>query len=481
MALVYLSLAFVVGIYFGSHFPLSWSVALPIIVSAFIVALLLRKKGPLLLVGLCIAIFLCGAIRFGTVASGDALQYYVGNGVVEFVGVVAEEPETSDSSLALVLAARDINGERVKGNVLVRTTRYPTYQYGDLLRITGELEEPLDDPGGFDYRAYLAHQGIYTTMYYPEIEVMATGQGPQPLQSLYSLRHRMGEALGASLVEPEGSLAQGILLGLRHNIPSSLYDDFRMSGTAHLLAISGLHMAIVSGVILSISVWLFGRHRPTYFIITITTLWVYALLAGMAPSVIRAAIMLSIFLLGIYLGRQRSAITALAFAAAVMVAIDPQILWSVSFQLSFAAVSGVTILTPTLQEWGRRTRAPNVLIDSFAFSLGAIIATLPIIAYYFGYVSLVGLPATFFALFALPAVIVLSALVGFVGVFALPVAQVVGWVDWLFLKYMVVIVKGFAALPYSSLELGSMDAVWVWLYYGVLGGAILAFSKRGAF
>ena len=481
MTLVYLSLAFVVGIYLSSHFAIPWSVALPIIIAAFIVALLLRKKVPILLCGLCIALFLCGAIRFGAVLTGDELQSRVGQGAVEVVGVVIEEPEPRDSSITIVLATREIDGERVKGNVMVRTTRYPTYQYGDLLRITGELEEPPDDLDGFDYRAYLARQGVYTMMYYPGVELMATGQGPQPLQWLYSLRHRMGEALGTSLSEPEGSLAQGILLGLRHNIPSSLYQDFRTSGTAHLLAISGLHMAIVAGIILSISVWLFGRHRPTYFIIILTILWIYALLAGMSPSVVRAAIMVSVFLFGTYLGRQRSAITALAFAAAIMVAIDPQILWSVSFQLSFAAVSGVIIITPTFQEWGRKTKVPNIVIDSFAFSLGAIIVTLPLVAYYFGYISLVGLPATFLTLLALPGIIVLSALVGFIGLFALPVAQVVGWVDWLFLKYMLVVVGGFAALPYSSLELGSMDAAWVWLYYGVLGGAVLALSKKGAF
>ncbi len=479
--LVYLSLAFVVGIYFSSHFAIPWSVALPIIIAVFIVVLLLRKKGPLLLCGLCIALFLCGAIRFGAVPTGDELQYHVGQGAVEVVGVVIEEPEPSDSSMTLVLADREIDGGRVKGNMLVRTTRYPTYQYGDFLKMTGELEKPPDDLDGFDYRAYLAHQGIYTTMYYPEVELLATGQGPQPLQWLYSVRHRMSEALGESLSEPEGSLAQGILLGLRHNVPSSLYEDFRMSGTAHLLAISGIHMAIIAGIILSISVWLFGRHRPTYFIITLTILWMYALLAGMSPSVVRAAIMVSIFLFGTYLGRQRSAITALTFAAAIMVVIDPQILWSVSFQLSFAAVSGVIIITPTFQEWGLKIKVPNIVTDSFAFSLGAIIATLPLIAYYFGYISLVGLPATFVALFALPGIIVLSALVGFIGLFALPLAQVVGWVDWLFLKYIVVIVGGFAALPYSSLELGNMDAAWVWLYYGVLGGAVLALSRKGAF
>ena len=478
MTLVYLSLALVIGIYLGSHFPLPLTIALPVIAAALLVALLWRKNRPMLLGGICIALFLCGALRYGVVPTGDALQPYIGKGTVAITGVVVEEPEPSDSSTKLILSAREIDGEEVPGTLLVRTTRYPVYEYGDLLQVTGELEEPPDDLDGFDYRAYLAHQGIYSMMYYPDIELDGSGQGPQPFQSIYSFRHRMGEALGASLSEPQGSLAQGILLGLRHNIPSSLYEDFRDSGTAHLLAISGLHMAIVAGILLSVAVWLFGRRRPTYLLMTLFALWGYAVLAGMSPSVMRAAIMVSLFLFGAYLGRQRSGITALASAAAIMVAIDPQILWQVSFQLSFAAVLGLILLTPSFQQWGRRIRAPNVVVDSFAYSLGAILATLPIVAYHFGYISLVGLPATFLALLALPAIIVLSALGGFIGLLSVPVAQIIGWLDWLFLKYMTTVVQGFAALPYSSLEVGGMDAAWVWLYYCILGGAIWLGTRR---
>ncbi|MCK5654469.1 MAG: DUF4131 domain-containing protein, partial [Dehalococcoidia bacterium] len=227
MALVYLSLALVVGIYFGSHFPLPLAIALPIIAAALLIALLWRKNRPILLGGICIALLLCGALRYGAVPTGDALQSYISKGTVAITGVVVEEPEPIDSSTKLILSAREINGEEVSGTLLVRTTRYPVYEYGDLLEVTGELEEPPEDLDGFDYRAYLARQGIYSTMYYPDIESEGSGQGPQPFQAIYSFRHRMGEALGASLSEPQGSLAQGILLGLRHNIPSSLYENFR--------------------------------------------------------------------------------------------------------------------------------------------------------------------------------------------------------------------------------------------------------------
>ena len=133
---------------------------------------------------------------------------------------------------------------------------------------------------------------------------------------------------------------------------------------------------------------------------------------------------------------------------------------------------GLILLTPTFQQWGRTTRAPTIVVDSFAYSLGAILATLPLIVYYFGYVSLVGLPATFLVLPALPAIIVFSALVGFTGLIFLPFAQVIGWIDWLFLEYMIVVVQGFARMPWSSLEVSRLDVIWIWLYYGILSSMI---------
>jgi len=481
MALVYISIAFVVGIYFGSRLDLSLAVALPLIFGFLFVALFWRKKRFLLWGGLCIAIFLCGALRFQAVPTGDELQPYIGQGTVEISGVVAEEPEPRDSSTNLRLSAREINvdGEwrEASGTALVRTTRFPVYHYGDMLQVSGELEEPPQWED-FDYRAYLAGEGIYTTIYYPDIEFVEGGHGTEPLQSLYDFRSRMSESLEDSLSEPQSSVAQAVVLGIRSDISPSVYEDFRESGTAHILAISGLHMAIIAGILLSVSVSLFGRQRPTYFLVTLSTLWGYALLAGMSPSVMRAAIMVSLFLFAVYLGRQRSVMTALAFAAAIMVAINPQILWQVGFQLSFAAVTGIVLLAPIFQRWGARTRAPNVVVDSFSVTLAAILATLPLITHYFGYVSLVGLPATFLALPALPAVIVLSALVGLVGIFAQVVAQVIGWVAWLFLGYMTGVVGLFADLPYSSWEVGGMDAYLVWLYYGLFLAALWLGSKR---
>jgi competence protein ComEC len=210
----------------------------------------------------------------------------------------------------------------------------------------------------------------------------------------------------------------------------------------------------------------------------------------MYPPIVRATIMGSLFLTAEFLGRQRSAIIALAFAAAVMLGIQPGLLWSVSFQLSFLAMAGLVLFYPSLQTWGRKGVArlfknsekivpsASVITDVVAASLAAVITVWPLIAYNFGIVSLVALPATFFSLPALPFIIVTAALVAFVGLFALFAAQILGWLAWLFLSYLVFVVQGFDALPRSSLEVASVSTWHVWGYYAILAGVIASFNYR---
>ncbi|RKY84218.1 DNA internalization-related competence protein ComEC/Rec2 [candidate division KSB1 bacterium] len=327
-------------------------------------------------------------------------------------------------------------------------------------------------------------------MYYPAVEVLGHGQGSKPLLWIYALRERLAASLARALPEPQGSLAQAILLGMRGNIPDSLYSAFSRTGTAHLLAISGLHMSIVIAMFLSFGILLFGRQRSIYIWLTLALTWLYALLAGMNSPIIRAAIMGSLFLIAEYLGRQQSGIIALAFAAAVMVGIQPNILWSVSFQLSVLAMSGLILFYSHFQAWGRRgvtkilghretlAAADNMITSSFAASLAATVAVAPIIAYNFGVVSLVGLPATFFALPALPFIIVTSALVAFVGLLASLAAQILGWLAWLFLSYLILVVQGFDALPFSSFQVSTISTWHVWGYYAILAGVIASIKHR---
>ena len=485
MILVYLSIAFILGIYCSSYYKIPLAATLTIVAVCLLAATLLhilRKKHTLryvssVVLGLsCIALFLCGALRFAATPTGDDIQSYIGQESASVRGIVIDEPEPGNASVKLTVRVNEINGGKASGTLLLYTERYPSYSYGDLILATGTIEEPPDDINGFNYRAYLARQGIYTTLYYPNVEQVVQGHAPQPWQAIYTLRHRLGEALRSALPEPEASLARGILLGLRGDIPPAMTEAFQRSGTTHILAISGQNMAIIAGIVLSIATRLFGKRRPTYFILTMAVLWLYALLAGMSAPVLRAVIMVSIYLLGMYLGRQRSGLTAVAFSAAIMIGLNPTLLWQISFQLSFSAVLGLILLTPIFQDWLSRLKMPKLLAESAACGLGAVIATLPLTTYYFGYTSLVTLPATFFASIALPAIIVITAIIAVTGLFWMQAARVLGWIDWLLLKYFVLAVKGFAAIPNASVGIGAIPVWLVYIYYAFIAAIMRLWS-----
>lgn len=495
MALIYLSGAWVAGIYLGSKFAPPLALILIGLAPLPFLFFLPRQRKVIILAAVCLIAFLGGALCYQTSLppqDESHLRFYNGQ-EVEIRGIVSEDPEVRDEVTHIRLSASVIwqeeEWQELSGDALLFVPRYPAYEYGDVLRVTGRLETPpqLDD---FDYQGYLAHQGIYSTMTYPEIEILETGQGFEPLAWLYSLRDSLSQTIAEVLPEPQASLAQGVILGIRYNIPTEVRDDFAQTGTAHLLAISGLHLSIMAGILLSIGIWLFGRRRYLYIWLALGVIWLYVLITGAHTPVIRGAIMASLFLAAELLGRQRTAVTSLAFAAAVMVGINPQILWDASFQLSFLAMAGLIFIAPPLMGLGRRAvkavireegilaSIANITADTLSVTLAATIAVWPVIAHYFGIVSLVGPLATFLALPALPAIIMLGALAGFVGLFALPIAQAIGWLAWLFTSYMLMIVGGFAALPTSSVEVGSVNTALIAVYYSALAIVVWLVSRK---
>ena len=496
MWLLYASCAWVAGMLLGSRIDLPFFVLVLSLLPFAFIPLAPARRGALVAAGLCLLALLSGVLRFPSDSvspNQHSLAFYNDGGVVEVQGMVAEPPDVRDTFSLLTLSASQVvledENNQVSGKALIRVPRYPVYRYGDMLRVTGSLQTPptLED---FDYAGYLADRGIHSIMYYSGVEIVARDQGFKPLQWVHSLRQTLSASLARALPEPHASLAQGILLGMRDNIPDSLHEAFSETGTAHLLAISGLHIGIIVAMLLSLGALIFGRQRSVYIWLALVIVWMYVLLVGVRPPIVRAAIMGSLFLLAEYLGRQRSAIIALAFAAALMTGIQPHLLRSVSFLLSFAAMASLVLLFPHFQAWGRRAitsvfRHRPALItpgtavtDLWAATLAATAGAWPIIAYSFGIVSLVGLPATFLALPALPFIIVASALVAFTGLFSLLAAQVLGWLAWVILTYLLTVVRGLAALPYSSLEATDLSAWHVWGYYAILAGVIACINYR---
>ena len=136
----------------------------------------------------------------------------------------------------------------VKGKVLVRAPRYPTYMYGDELEVEGELETPpvFED---FSYRDHLARKGIHGMVAWPRITLLSRSGGSPVYRLLLAVKARIVASIARILPEPEASLLTGILLGVESGIPERVKEVFSTSGTMHVVAISGFNISVVAGML----------------------------------------------------------------------------------------------------------------------------------------------------------------------------------------------------------------------------------------
>ena len=498
MILLSWGLAWIAGICAGSVFRLPQALLLVAAIPlALVFARRYRKKA--IVTGLAVLLFVSGAgysyhSQFDI--TPEDLRYYNDLGEMQIEGRIITDPDVRDTSTRLEIeAARLIfNGAviGINGKALVFVPRYPEYRYGDVVDINGIPQTPsvLED---FDYRGYLEHQGISTVIYYPSVEVVAAGQGNAVMTWIYSLRSRLSDVLAEVLPEPQASLAQGMLLGVRGNIPQDVRDDFNRSGAAHLLAISGLHLGIVAGLLLACGISIFGRKRGIYVWLALVGIWVYAVLTGLHAPVVRGAIMASLFLIAEGLGRQRSGLIALVVAAAIMVGIEPYILGDASFQLSFLAMVGLIAVYPLLRDIGRslvtrilgedRANSSSIsfTIDTFSAALASTLAVWPVVAYYFGMVSLAGPLVTFLALPALAGIIVFAGLAAVTGMAVPVIGQVFGWAAWLWISWVLFVTDWFGSHLPSVVTMDSLHPVLLWVYYGlaaVIVGMVYRWQRR---
>ena len=363
---------------------------------------------------------------------------------------------------------------------LVARRSPPYFDYGDLVTVSGTLRRP-EPFGGFDYPAYLAAQGIAGIMSADSAEVAGESGGWRKWP--YSLRGRLSESIEDTIPYPQSALGQALLLGLRGDLPPEMVQDFRGTGTPHLLAISGLHVGVLVVMFLAASAWLFGRRGFYFLAVPLIAVWAYALVSGMPPSVVRAAVMGSVYLVAVGIGRPGSILPALALSAGLMTVISPEIIQRVSFQLSFAAMAGIALTQPFIPRWspestapGRSWWAPLALpmvrapLMMLIISWSAMLATWPLLAFNFREVALPGIIVTVLALPAMPFIMAGTLAAAAVGLVSTTLGQFIGWMVWAPTSYLIELVK---IAPKWTLQTDWAGNWLVAVWYLALGASLL--------
>ena len=342
MTLIGVAGVFLLGVFIAEHLlALEAALGTFLLASVFPLILLVTFRRSLLFPGLLVVTLLLGMLG-AEVTFGDQhspLTAYHGRTLL-VRGVVISDPESAGSATRFRFEvdrvrsgdtwaeeSRDALVTLRASAELARLREEPSFRYGDRLELEGTLIAPPEIEE-FDYPSYLARRGISSVMSFPESSLI--GDGIAFYRWLYNVRQPLADSLTRAVPEPQAAVGQALVLGLRQDIPEELVDDFRSTGISHVLAISGLHTGIVLALSLAVSRRVLGRRRQLYLLLPLILIWLYALISGVSPSAARAAIMGTVYLAALLVGRPRSMLPALGFAAAVMVAINPNVLWSIS-------------------------------------------------------------------------------------------------------------------------------------------------------
>jgi competence protein ComEC len=305
----------------------------------------------------------------------------------------------------------------VKGRIrLTVSGDAPHLSRGDRIVFRGKIRSirNFNNPGGFDYQRYMAFKKVWGSAYVSGYKLTLIEKNVEKGMGavISDARHRISNLIDQIGDKEQQGVLKALIVGDREAISPELRTSFNRVGAGHLLAISGLHIGIIATASFLFFKWMLSHIRffllnawtkKGAVILSMVPVLVYGLLSGMSPSTQRAVIMVIVFLTSFLFEREHDLINTLAIAAMIILIVHPPSVFSISFQLSFAAVLaiiyGFSRLPPlwlTGQNSTRKQKWSKAAIKLYCFvmtSFFAIVGTLPLVMRYFNQVSLVGLPA----------------------------------------------------------------------------------------
>jgi competence protein ComEC len=485
MRLVLIALGWCTGIVVSSRAP-NMNPALWLVLAAALTVIvwLTRHDRLYRTINLALLAFALGALRVALIDTSSPIAAYNNTGGLTIEGVIEAEPDERDDRIQFRLRAEMlvIGGRRepITGAVLVRAPQTDDLRYGDRVAATGLLITPAEFDT-FSYADYLARSGIYSIMTNATVRIIEPASSSLPGMTI-ELRQQAQARIAAAIPEPAAGLLTGILLGDERWMSPELTDDFSAVGASHIIAISGFNMAIIAGVLTG-SLKRITTQSGLIALIGVAVLAFYTLLVGASPAVVRAAVMSSLLVIGEALRRNAYVPASLGFAALIMSALNPNVLFDIGFQLSFLATIGLALFADPLSR-----RFDALLFRSFPaaiartlsawltepliVTLAVQITTLPLIMAVFGRLSLVFLPVNLLII-PVQAALMILGLAGVIIAFLLPaLGQLVLWLTLILLTWTIGVVRFFADLPFAQADFSIGERVIV-IYFVVLSGWVI--------
>lgn len=408
------------------------------------------------------------------------------------IGEVSTDPKASDKTTTLeidILAVKSNDSWSVAdGKTLLyieNDKNSSLLKPGDKIVFTPQLSEIENkgNPEEFDFKKYLSYNLILSSDYIKSDEwERLDGENSVGLQNRF-LRFRIfliNKLSELGLSNDELAVVSALALGYQDSLSDEVRHSYSSSGAMHILAVSGLHVGIIYGIIIFLLSFLKNEKLKVFkVILTILLIWGYAFLTGLSPSVSRAALMFSIMALGNLQKNKAGSLNAIAASAFILLVINPYNITNIGFQLSYIAVIGIILLyEPIYRIFEVKNKFLEKVWSLTAVSVAAQVATAPLCLFYFHQFSnyflitnYLLIPVSTVAIWLVIIVFAFSG-IGFLGSFF---AKILGWV----IKTMNFMTAGIESLPFSVTENVSINIPQMLLLYAaIIAFAVFFFSSK---
>jgi competence protein ComEC len=465
------TLAFGLGVWAAQYINVSFEILISIcaVLLLIISTLIFTKKGNKLLLGTITLLlgFALGCLNRqlkDETRNQTHLSHFSLDSVDFYQARVLSPPESRRKTYKIEVEIINLklnnNWQPASGKVILyleKTATPPQYGQEIIVKSIIRPTEPPRNPGEFDYQRFLSYRQFFYTQYVKTTDFRVTNRSHAVWYKswAYKISQWSDNQLKRLIVWPrEYAVAKAMVLGIRDEMDNDLVQAYSVAGAVHVLSVSGFHIAIFVWILSKLLGFLEKRKqgRWLYLAITLITMWFYAVLTGLSAPVIRSALMFTIYLLAKPLRRKENTSNALFGSALILLVFDPLLIYSVSFQLSYLALSGIIFLHPMLyQSVTIKNKALNWIWNITVVAFTAQLATFPLVAFYFHQFS------TYFWL-ANPAVVGLSFLLlplafATITLSCIPVlSQVLGWLTTIVTWLLNEIVIGIDSIPFSVLS-----------------------------
>lgn len=441
-----------------------------------------------LLIGLCILFFVVGGVwgyRF-TFQKEAAFSPFTGH-YVTATAVLKSDPQISRNEASLYdiltytaeITLLEFDGREYSPHEPLKLTFYDSdrenaYQYGDIIRFDGVIQKikTASSFGEFDNSAFLKANGIFYEMSldWEQSTFLSKDQSRSLDNYLYTFRARLSQNADAVLSGDEAALTKALILGERSSLSEEEYDAFRLSGLAHVLAVSGLHVSILLSLVIGFLSLLRAKKLLRNFIAAVFLL-LFVLVSGASPSVVRAVVCAVIYLVAESIGEEPDRLIALSIAAGGMLLINPYVCFDLSFLLTFLCALGIYLFYSPLKKCLRFLKF-SYLIDTLAMTVASQTLIFPILLSTFGYFQPLTLISNLMVLFFMP--VILLSCMAVLAVGAVPLlGTAAGAVCFSFLNYLSSCAHLIARVPVIESEplpavLLIGYALGLWIFYRLL-------------